>query len=125
MARLKNPNELSHLREKLKTSLDEIQGTKIIITVGMGTCGLAAGAGAIFQAIQSEVAQRELDIIIRSVGCIGMCVREPLLDVQLPGQQRVTYNNVKPNQVPRIIEEHVVHGKIINEWAIGTVPSEW
>lgn len=125
MARLNNPNELTHLREKLKSSLDETQSEKIIITVGMGTCGLAAGAGAIFQAVQNEVAQREIDVIIRSVGCIGMCVREPLLDIQLPGQPRVTYNNVKPNQVPRIIEEHVIQGKIIDEWAIGTVPSEW
>jgi len=59
------------------------------------------------------------------VGCIGMCVMEPLVDIQLAGQPRVTYVNVRPPQVSRIIDEHVLQGQVIHEWAIGFVPVDW
>ena len=91
----------------------------------MGTCGLAAGAGETYQAFQKEIEKRGLPVALRSVGCIGICVMEPLVDVQLAGQPRVTYVNVKPHQAGRIIDEHILQGKIIHEWALGYVPLDW
>jgi len=125
MPRLKNAEELQVLRESLKKALIARRAEETIITVGMGTCGLAAGAGDTFRAIQNELVKRDLQATLRSVGCIGMCVKEPLVDIQLPGGWRVTYVNVTPGQVPRLIEEHVINGQVVQEWALGVVPQDW
>jgi len=125
MPRLNNVQELAALRESLKNSIQEKNAAETVITVGMGTCGLAAGAGETYQALQRELAERGIPASLRSVGCIGMCVKEPLVDIQLAGGLRVTYANVRPAQVPRMVEEHVLNGQVVAEWTIGYVPSEW
>jgi (2Fe-2S) ferredoxin len=125
MPRLSNAKELADLREALQKDFQRVTAEKTIITIGMGTCGLAAGAGDTYQVLLRELEKRDLQVTVRSVGCIGICVMEPLLDVQLPGQPRVTYANVRPTNVPRILDEHVLKGEIVKEWAIGTVPGEW
>jgi NADP-reducing hydrogenase subunit HndB len=125
MPRLKNAEDLLALSESLKQSIRERAAEETTITVGVGTCGLAAGAGETLQAIRNELAKREAQVIVRTVGCIGMCVKEPLVDIQLPNEARVTYTNVTPAQVPRLIDEHVLNGRPVLEWAIGTVPADW
>jgi len=125
MAVLKNVDELTLLREKLKKEIQATNAERPIITIGMGTCGQAAGAGDTFRAIERELEKRSLQATLRSVGCIGLCMMEPLVDIQLAGQPRVTYANVRPAQIPRIIEEHVLYGNVIQEWAIGFIPPEW
>jgi (2Fe-2S) ferredoxin len=125
MPRLMNAQELVALRESLKNSIQEQRNREISITVGMGTCGQAAGAGDTYQALERELAARGISVSLRSVGCIGMCVKEPLVDIQLPGSPRVTYANVRPAQVPRLIEEHVINGQVVAEWMLGYVPPEW
>jgi NADP-reducing hydrogenase subunit HndB len=52
-----------------------------------------------------------------------MCVREPLVDIEQAGKPRITYGNVKPNMVPRIIEEHLIKGNVVDEWVIGRLPT--
>jgi len=125
MSRLNDVKELSLLRENLQENIRAAQMEKTTITIGMGTCGLAAGAGETIHAIQNELTKRNLTATIRSVGCIGMCVNEPLVDIQLPGQPRITYSKVVPSHVPRLIEEHILKGLVVYEWATGFVPSEW
>ena len=125
MDKLTSAQELAALRENLKGSMQERKAETIIITVGMGTCGQAAGAADTFQALERELAKCGVAARLRSVGCIGMCVKEPLVDIQLPGAQRVTYANVRPAQVPRLIEEHVLKGQVVSEWTLGIVPDEW
>ena len=125
MSRLMNAQELAALRESLKSSIQERKAKEISITVGMGTCGQAAGAGDTYQALERELAARGITASLRSVGCIGMCVKEPLVDIQLPGALRVTYANVRPAQVPRLIQEHVLNGQVVAEWMLGYVPPEW
>lgn len=125
MPRLTDATQLIELSESLKNEYQARQTEDATLTVGMGTCGLAAGAGETYQAVQRELAKRNLTAQVRSVGCIGMCVKEPLLDVQLPGQPRITYANVTPARVVRIIEEHLVNGQVVHEWVVGAVPSDW
>lgn len=125
MPHMSNVEELNRLRQTLQTDLQRLKAEKTIITLGMGTCGLAAGAGETYQALLRELEKRNLSVVVRSVGCIGMCVMEPLLDVQLPGQPRVTYANVRPANIPRILDEHVLNGQIVQEWAVAAVPEEW
>lgn len=125
MPRLNNVDDLSQLRESLQEEYQAQVMNETVVTIGMGTCGLAAGAGETYQAFQKEIEKRGLSLAMRSVGCIGICVMEPLVDVQLAGQPRVTYVNVRPHQVARIIDEHILQGKVIHEWALGYVPVEW
>lgn len=125
MPRLSNVDELNRLKQSLQTDLQRMKAEKTIITIGMGTCGLAAGAGETCQALLRELEKRDLSVVVRSVGCIGICVMEPLLDVQLPGQPRVTYANVRPANIPRILDEHVLNGQVVREWVIAAVPEEW
>ncbi len=125
MSRLNSVEELLAMQQRLKEELQARQAGVAVITVGMGTCGQAAGAGETMQAIRRELERRGLQAWLRSVGCIGMCVKEPLVDIQLPGQPRVTYANVTPAQVPRLIEEHLLQGRVVAEWALGIVPPEW
>jgi (2Fe-2S) ferredoxin len=125
MPRLTDAAQLIQHSEDLKKDFQARQAEEATLTVGMGTCGLAAGAGETYQAVQRELTKRNLSAKVRSVGCIGMCVNEPLLDVQLPGQQRITYAHVTPARVVRIIEEHLVNGHVVHEWAVGAVPKDW
>ena len=54
-----------------------------------------------------------------TVGCIGQCVKEPLVDIEQAGQPRITYANVRPDMVPRLIEEHLIKDMPVQEWIIG------
>jgi NADP-reducing hydrogenase subunit HndB len=125
MSRLNSAQELTSLRESLQASQETAAASMTIISIGMGTCGLAAGAGETYQAVEAELAKHNIQTQVRSVGCIGMCVNEPLVDIQLPGHPRVTYINVTPSRVPRIITEHVLQGKVVQEWVLGKVPLDW
>ena len=124
MPKLKSLEDLIRVRDEaqkvLKTRLD--MGTTI--TVGMGTCGIAAGARETMHAILEELAHRNIDAHVTTVGCIGMCVREPLVDIEQAGQPRITYGNVKPDMVPRLIEEHLKQGRPVEDWVIGRIAKE-
>lgn len=122
MPKLKSLDELRRLREQAQHELTIRQQTSSKITVGMGTCGIAAGARETMQAILQELDQRQIEARVATVGCIGMCSKEPLVDIEQAGKPRVTYANVHPHMVPRLIEEHLVNGQVVEEWAFGRVP---
>jgi len=117
---MKSLEDLKALREKLQSDIRvrENDGTKIII--GMGTCGIAAGAREVMAAILDELAVRKLkNVQVQQTGCIGMCEKEVLVDVVRPGEPRITYGNVKPVDVKRIIADHVINGRIIEDLVVG------
>jgi NADP-reducing hydrogenase subunit HndB len=118
MARLKTLEDLKRVRDEARQSLKVRLDTGTTITVGMGTCGIAAGARETMTAINEELAKRHIDAHIATVGCIGMCVKEPLVDIEQAGKPRITYGNVKPDMVPRLIEEHLIQGHPVEEWVI-------
>lgn len=95
-----------------------------LLFIGMGTCGLAAGAGDVFAAVSAYLKGKSIQAQIRPVGCIGLDEEEVLVDVKMPGKVRVSYGRVTPEMVPRIIEEHVIKGQPVEEWVIGTVPDK-
>lgn len=84
----------------------------------MGTCGIAAGARETMHAIIDELARQGIDAHVTTVGCIGMCVKEPLVDIEQAGQPRITYANVKPEMVARLLEEHLIKGRPVDEWVV-------
>lgn len=90
------------------------------VIVGMATCGIAAGARPVMLAFMDEIQKRSLEhVTVSQTGCIGMCRLEPMVDVILPGQEKVTYVKVKPEMVARIVAEHIVNGRPVAEYTIG------
>ena len=95
------------------------------IIIGMGTCGIAAGAREVMKAVLEELAKRNLtDVAVLQTGCIGMCQKEPLLDIVRPGEDRVTYGPVHPRDVPRIIADHLVNGIVVEDLVIAKIPNK-
>ena len=125
MPKLKSLDDLKRVRDEAQLALKTRLDTGTTIIVGMGTCGIAAGARDTMHAILAELAARNIDAHVTTVGCIGQCVKEPLVDIEQAGRPRITYANVRPDMVPRLIEEHLVNGQVVQEWAVGFVPPEW
>jgi len=121
MPKLKSLEELQKLRQQLQGDIKARTETSTTITVGMGTCGIAAGAREVMHAILAELDARDIDAHVTTVGCIGMCSREPLVDIQQGDEPRITYGNVTPAMIPRLIEEHLIQGNVVEEWVVGRV----
>ena len=121
MPKLKSLDDLQALRQQLQKDIKARTDTATTITVGMGTCGIAAGAREVMHAILDELESRGIDAHVTTVGCIGMCSKEPLVDIQQGDEPRVTYGNVSPEMVPKLIEEHLVSGNVVDEWVVGRV----
>ena len=116
---MKSLAELKELRNKVQKEMKKRdQGTKAEIIVGMGTCGIAAGARNILKAVLAEIEKRDLDVRVTQTGCIGMCEKEPLIDVKLPGKEKITYGNLSEADVQKIISEHVVNGSVVTDLVI-------
>jgi (2Fe-2S) ferredoxin len=93
------------------------QRAKVI--VGMGTCGIAAGAREVLSAILDELGKRKLtDVAVTQTGCIGYCIEEPLVDVIIPGKPKVTYGKVDAARARQIVAQHIVNGIIVSEWVV-------
>jgi NADP-reducing hydrogenase subunit HndB len=121
MPKLKSLDDLQALRQQLQKDIKARTDTATTVTVGMGTCGIAAGAREVMHAILDELENRGIDAHVTTVGCIGMCSKEPLVDIQQGDEPRVTYGNVSPEMVPKLIEEHLVNGNVVDEWVVGRV----
>lgn len=119
MSKIKSLEELKKIREEARKDLKVRIDTGTRIIVGMGTCGIAAGARETMHAILEELRKREIDANVTTVGCVGTCVHEPLVDIEQAGKPRITYGNVRPDMVPRLIEEHLINNKVIEEWVVG------
>lgn len=121
MPKLKSLDELRQLRTQLKQDIKTRTESSTTITVGMGTCGIAAGAREVMQAFLDELAARTIDAHVVTTGCIGMCSKEPLVDIQQGDGPRITYGNIDTTMVPRIVDEHIVQGRIVAPWVVGQV----
>ncbi len=113
-------------RELVKTLVARVrhEDAPARVIVGMGTCGMAAGAGEVFDALKRELENAGVAASLERTGCIGMCEQEVLVDVVLPGTPRVTYGRVAPDMVERIVQEHVVGGRPVEEWVVGEIRDE-
>jgi len=119
MPKLKSLDDLNRLRQEAQRDIQVRLDTGTKITVGMGTCGIAAGARETMHAILEELKNRGIEAHVTTVGCIGMCASEPLVDIEQAGSDRITYGNMKPHMVPRLIEEHLINGRVVEEWVVG------
>ena len=85
------------------------------ITIGMATCGRAAGGVEVYNSFKNEIEKSGLPIDLKSTGCIGLCSQEVIAELEIDGRTRLTYGNILPETVPGIIEKTVKEGKIIKD----------
>lgn len=112
--------DLRKVKEQARDLTSARSGGKTRIIVGMGTCGIAAGARDVMTAILAELEKRGLkDVTVETTGCIGMCQKEPLVDIIRPGEPRITYGNVEPKDASRIVAEHLVNGNVVEDKVVG------
>ena len=119
---MKSLEELKAIREKMKQQMElrDNSEDKFRVVVGMATCGIAAGAKPVMAAFLDEVEKRHLkNVTVTQTGCIGVCRLEPIVEVYVPGEEKVTYVKVKPEMVPTIVGEHLVNHQVVTEYTIG------
>jgi NADH:ubiquinone oxidoreductase subunit F (NADH-binding)/(2Fe-2S) ferredoxin/Pyruvate/2-oxoacid:ferredoxin oxidoreductase delta subunit len=108
-----NETDLRHAADRgLKSLLP--RETKLI--VGMGTCGLAAGAEEVYDVLRDEVQKQRLAYIVASTACIGWCSQEPLVDVQVPGKPRITYGRMDVRKARELVRS-LAKGDLKLQWA--------
>ncbi len=122
---IKSLEDLRKIKAESQIQTKARKGNETQVIIGMGTCGIAAGAREVLAAVLEELAKRNLNnVSVLQTGCIGMCQKEPLLDVVRPGEDRVTYGPVSPSDVPRIIAEHLVNGNIVEDLVVAKIPNK-
>jgi NADP-reducing hydrogenase subunit HndB len=111
--------ELRKLREEKKQDLTrrEVEGKEIQIIVGMGTCGIAAGAKQTFDAILEQVNAAGLgeQVVIRQTGCMGLCYVEPTVEVAMPGMPSVIYGKMTKDVAKELVAKHLVEHKLLDD----------
>jgi len=123
---LKSIEDLEKIRSAAQgeISVRQSSGSPRIV-IGMGTCGIAAGARDTMLAVIDELKKRhKMDVTISETGCIGLCVKEPVLEVDIPGDAKVVYGNVDASRARQIIGSHVVNHQPIKDWIINVQPNE-
>jgi NADP-reducing hydrogenase subunit HndB len=111
--------QLRKLREDKKQDLTrrEVEGKEIQVIVGMGTCGIAAGAKQTFDAILSAVNDAGLgeQVVIRQTGCMGLCYVEPTVEVAAPGMPTVIYGKMTSDVAKDLVKKHLVEKKLLED----------
>ena len=95
-----------------------------LIRVGLASCGIAAGGRKVYDAFDTQLRASVPQAKLKQTGCMGMCYNEVLVEVVSPQNERTFYGKVTPDRVPRIIDEHLVQGKPIDEWVIPAAEME-
>ncbi|HNT24584.1 MAG TPA: (2Fe-2S) ferredoxin domain-containing protein [Anaerolineales bacterium] len=117
MSTIKSLDDLRRIREEAleKRQVKTASGAAQVI-VGMGTCGIAAGARETMKSILKYIETNNLTgISITQTGCIGLCEKEPIIQVVIGDAPKITYGKVTPEVAERIIHEHVVFGKPVKD----------
>ena len=109
--------ELRQLRDKTKTQLNnrDISGKEIQVIIGLGTCGIAAGAKETLDAFISALNDKKIDnVIVKQTGCMGLCYVEPTVEVCVPGMPNTIYGKVSADVASKIVEEHILGKKLVD-----------
>ncbi len=85
------------------------------VIVGMGTCGIAAGAKETFTTLIEALNEKALtNVLVRQTGCMGLCHSEPTVEVAVPGMPSVIYGNVDAAMAREIVEKHIIGKSLID-----------
>ena len=119
---MKSLAELAAIRNKMieQVNLRKDDNIDTRVVVGMATCGIAAGARPVMLEFVEELKRRGLEnVTVAQTGCIGMCRLEPMVEVYVKDQEKVTYVLMTPEKVARVVNDHIVNGRPVEEYTIG------
>ncbi len=119
---MKSLAELALIRKRMMDKVNLRKDDKIDtrIVVGMATCGIAAGARPVMLEFVEELKRRGIDnVTVAQTGCVGMCHLEPIVDVYVKDEPKVTYVHMTPEKVARVVNDHIVNGRPVEEYTIG------
>jgi len=119
---MKTLTDLKKIREKAQEEM-KLRGNnvRIKVVVGMGTSGIAMGAREVMKAFLEEIANRNLtDVLVTQTGEKGLSSMEPIVDVIDEANQKVTYGNMTPDKVKKVVVEHIVNGRIVSDYVVAT-----
>jgi len=118
MSKIKSLEELQKLRQTAKGSLD-LRSTaesenRMIIRVGMATCGIASGARETMSAIIDELAKQGIkNVSVTQTGCMGYCAEEPIVEVVTKDNPPILYGHVDAERGREIVTEHIKNGRLL------------
>jgi len=119
MAKIK-VEDLKKIKEEVQkaTSLRE-GGKRVKATVHMGTCGIASGARKVLNALVSAIEEEGVqDVMVTTSGCIGICSKEPLVTVEVLGEEPVTYAEMDENKMRQVCKRHIIGGEVQRQFAL-------
>ena len=119
---MKSLAELAAIRKRMleQVNLRKDDNIDTRIVVGMATCGIAAGARPVMLEFVEELKRRGIEnVTVAQTGCIGMCRLEPMVEVYVKDQEKVTYVHMTPDKVAKVVTEHIINGRPVDEYTIG------
>jgi len=119
---MKSLAELAAIRARMidQVNLRKDDNVDTRIVVGMATCGIAAGARPVMLGFIEELKKRGIEnVTVAQTGCVGMCRLEPMVEVYVKDQEKVTYVHMTPEKVARVVNDHIVNGRPVDEYTIG------
>ncbi len=126
MSKVKSLSDLRKIKENVKNKMDlreksEDPENAIQIKVAMATCGIAAGAKELMEYLIVELEKRRVNAIVTQTGCMGYCYAEPTIEVTIPGREPVVYGYVDNEKADKIMEDHIIRGKLVD----GIIPNNY
>ena len=114
--KVENAAQLAEIAAELKSR----PRPPVKLLVSLGTCGIAAGARPVMLTFIEELKRRGIEnVTVSQTGCVGMCRLEPIVEVYVKGQEKVTYVHMTPEKVARVVNDHIVNGRPVEEYTVG------
>lgn len=113
-------DDLKKIKDKVSKETSLRHGTATIkVTVHMGTCGIAAGAREVMDALMVEMAEADRqDIRVMASGCLGMCSSEPNVTVEVQGKDPIVYQEMDGNRMRQVFKRHVLLDEVQTAFAL-------
>ena len=118
---MKSLADLQKLREQAqnRVNMRNVGNEEYRVVVGMGTCGIAAGARVVLNAFMEHVSESNLNVVVTQTGCMGSCTLEPMVDIYDKEGKKTTYIKMNTEKVAFVVESHLKNGSIVEEYTVG------
>jgi len=121
---MKSLEELKAIRERMQgqVGLRSEDSSQTRVVVGMATCGIASGARPVLTALSDLVQTKGLtNVAVTQTGCIGLCQYEPIVEVMVPGKEKVTYVKMTAEKAAEVLEQHIIGGNVVTKYTINSI----
>jgi NADP-reducing hydrogenase subunit HndB len=118
--KIRGPADLLAIKERTqKQNALREDGYHALVTVHMGTCGIASGSREVLSALVTELAASErLDVRVTTSGCIGACEHEPVMTVEILDQPKVIYGDLTADMAREIWQKNIIEGKLVPQYVV-------